>query len=112
MKPAITAGAPVLGLHEDDNILVALADIPAETEVAGGVRAAEKIPSGHKVARRRIAQGETVLKYGQIIGVATRDIAPGDHVHVHNLGMGAHRQDYAFGTHSPMHLPLNNCRVI
>ena len=38
MKPAITAGAPVLGLHEDDNILVALADIPAETEVAGGVR--------------------------------------------------------------------------
>ena len=108
MKPAITAGAPVLGLHEDDNILVALADIPAETEVAGGVRAAEKIPSGHKVARRRIAQGETVLKYGQIIGVATRDIAPGDHVHVHNLGMGAHRQDYAFGTAARTLSPFGN----
>ena len=40
---------------------------------------------GHKVARRPIAVGEQVLKYGVSIGCATRPIAPGEHVHVHNL---------------------------
>jgi len=40
---------------------------------------------GHKYARRAIAAGESVVKYGQPIGHATRAIAPGEHVHVHNL---------------------------
>ena len=98
MTVPMPAGAPVLRLHEDDDILVALADLPLDTDVDAGVRTIEKIPSAHKVALRRIAKGEPVFKYGQIIGLATRDIAPGAHVHVHNLGMGAHKQDYAFGT--------------
>ena len=42
------------------------------------------VPSGHKVARRAIAQGEFVIKYGEIIGRATQDIAPGEWVHTHN----------------------------
>lgn len=40
---------------------------------------------GHKIAARDIAEGERVLKYGMPIGVATRAIAAGEHVHVHNL---------------------------
>lgn len=40
---------------------------------------------GHKYARRAIARGENVVKYGMPIGHATCDIAPGEHVHVHNL---------------------------
>ena len=40
---------------------------------------------GHKIALRPIRKGEAVLKYGQIIGFASQDIAPGDHVHVHNV---------------------------
>ncbi len=40
---------------------------------------------GHKVAIAAIAEGKDVLKYGVPIGVATRDISPGDHVHLHNL---------------------------
>ena len=43
------------------------------------------VPSGHKVARRAIAQGEFVIKYGEIIGRAIQDIAPGEWVHTHNL---------------------------
>jgi altronate hydrolase/galactarate dehydratase len=39
-----------------------------------------------------------VIRYGQIIGVATRPIAAGEHIHTHNLGMGAHEQDYAHAT--------------
>ena len=40
---------------------------------------------GHKYARRAIAAGEAVVKYGMPIGHATRAIAAGEHVHVHNL---------------------------
>ena len=43
------------------------------------------VPLGHKVAIRDIAAGAPVIKYGVSIGHATRDIAPGDHVHLHNL---------------------------
>src|SRR5690606_15764332 len=42
---------------------------------------------GHKVAIAPIAEGEPVLKYGQIIGYATRAIRPGEHVHLHNLAI-------------------------
>lgn len=47
--------------------------------------AARDIPMAHKVARRAIAAGETILKYGAPIGVATAAIATGEHVHVHNV---------------------------
>jgi len=45
----------------------------------------EKIPFGHKFALREIKQGQAVKKYGETIGLATKDILPGQHVHVHNL---------------------------
>lgn len=44
-----------------------------------------RIEDGHKYACRDIRQGENVIKYGQPIGHATRDIAAGEHVHTHNL---------------------------
>ena len=43
------------------------------------------VPYGHKIAVRPIAKGELIIKYGEEIGVATKDIAVGDYVHVHNL---------------------------
>ena len=58
----------------------------------------QPVPRGHKFAVQPIATGACVIRYGQIIGVATGDIAMGEHVHTHNLGMGAHDQDYAFST--------------
>ena len=45
----------------------------------------ENIPFGHKVALRRIAKDEPVIKYGEVIGKATADIGEGEWVHVHNL---------------------------
>ncbi|WP_102226764.1 UxaA family hydrolase [Acidimangrovimonas sediminis] len=86
-----------LRLHEADNVLVALAALSPGTEVEG-IRLTEAIPAGHKLAVRAIAAGTPVMKYGQIIGTATADIAPGCHVHVQNLGMGEHKQDYGFGS--------------
>ncbi|WP_323012228.1 altronate dehydratase family protein [Castellaniella sp.] len=55
------------------------------------------IPAGHKFAVVPVATGETVLKYGQPIGVATADILPGAHVHTQNLGMSTSHQQHAVG---------------
>lgn len=87
----------VLRMHPDDSVVIARAAIDPGTEVAPGVVTTARIPAGHKVATRPVALGEPVLRYGQIIGFATRPIAPGDHVHVQNLGMGDFSKDYAFG---------------
>jgi altronate hydrolase len=63
----------------------------------GEVRVAQMIPPGHKVALRPIAKGDEIRKYGQIIGFATQDIAPGAHVHSHNLSVGDGLElDYAY----------------
>ena len=43
------------------------------------------VPAFHKVARRDIKAGEDVVKYGQIMAVATCDIKAGEHVHTHNV---------------------------
>ena len=49
------------------------------------VAVAKSIGVGHKLARRGIARGEKVLKYGAIIGTASAPIARGEHIHTHNL---------------------------
>ncbi len=59
---------------------------------------AGSVSRSHKIAVSDIPKGENVIRYGQIIGQAKSDIAPGQHVHVHNLGMGAHQQDYAYAS--------------
>jgi altronate hydrolase/galactarate dehydratase len=90
-----------LRLHPSDNLVVALADIPAGTELAGITDALRQlVPRGHKIAMQRIVAGQNVIRYGQIIGQATRDIAAGEHVHVHNLGMAEHSRDYGFASQS------------
>ncbi|GHS87142.1 altronate dehydratase [Synergistales bacterium] len=49
------------------------------------VRGTNDVPSGHKIAGAPIAKGQTIIKYGHPIGVATQDIAEGAHVHEHNV---------------------------
>jgi len=87
----------VIRLNGADNVVVVSADIAAGTAIEGeGVAASADIPRGHKVATAAVAKGDAVRKYDQIIGFATTDIAPGDHVHSHNLQFGEFERDYAF----------------
>ncbi|WP_193551493.1 UxaA family hydrolase [Pseudomonas ovata] len=82
----------LLVLTPGDDVAVARGDIAAGHSLcADGVTltARQTVPSGHKIALRAVAAGQRVLKYGQGIGLATADIVPGDHVHVHNLDMPA-----------------------
>ncbi|MBC7240198.1 MAG: UxaA family hydrolase [Chloroflexi bacterium] len=80
-----------LRIHPKDTVVVALTDLApgTEVEIEGGLEppvvTVQAIPFGHKVAIVPIKRGEQVIKYGASIGVAVEDIAPGEHVHTHNL---------------------------
>ena len=84
-------------LSPDDNVVTATRALEAGMRVEAATTRA-LIPSGHKVATRSIAAGDPVVKYAQLIGLATRDIAAGEHVHVHNLGFTATPGEYEFAT--------------
>jgi altronate dehydratase len=85
-----------LVLREGDDVAVARRPIRAGTALHG-VAARQDIPPGHKVALRAIPPGAPVRKYGQVIGFASAPIAPGDHVHVHNVEVKSFEREYAFG---------------
>ncbi|UCH75403.1 MAG: altronate dehydratase [Rhodospirillales bacterium] len=85
-------------LSAEDNVVVARSAIAAGTEIPGeGVTATDAIPAGHKIATAPIGSGDAVRKYDQIIGFASGDIVPGNHVHTHNCAFAAFERDYAYG---------------
>lgn len=89
----------VLQLRESDNVGVARRPISSGQSFPCGARtltANKAIPFGHKIALARIPSGDPVRKYGQVIGFARGDIAPGDHVHTHNVEVRDFGRDYAF----------------
>ena len=71
-------------INPADNVAVALTDLK-KGEKYEGVVLAEDITKGHKFALKPIKSGENVIKYGNPIAHATRDIAVGEHVHTHNV---------------------------
>jgi altronate dehydratase small subunit len=81
-----------IATHEDDNVASALTALGrgevVEVEIGGSlfeVEVLSDVPFGHKFALMDIPRGGNVVKYGEVIGRATRDIARGEHVHVHNV---------------------------
>ena len=85
-------------LDPADNVVSALRPLEVGAEVEPGVAARALIPRGHKVATAPVARGEVVRKYAQVIGYAAEDIAPGDHVHTHNVEFRNTSVDYEFST--------------
>jgi altronate hydrolase len=85
----------VIRLSGDDNVVVAVDQITPGSEVAGQT-ARERVPRGHKMAVVAIETNEPVRKYGQIIGFASKPIAPGDWVHEHNVTLHDFARDYRF----------------
>src|SRR6478736_3050846 len=94
----LTRSSLTIRLHPADDVVIARAQLIGGTKLLDeDVTVAGLVPPGHKVATRAIAAGAPVRRYNQIIGFASRPIAPGEHVHLHNLAMGAFDRDYAFG---------------
>jgi altronate hydrolase len=80
--------SPVIRLHPNDDVVIARRQLLPGTRIdAEGVTVASLIPAGHKMATRRIDSGQPVKRYDQVIGTASRDIEPGQHVHTQNLAM-------------------------
>lgn len=78
-------------LNDEDNVATLVDAGKAGDRVSLGGEASEAltlgddIEYGHKVALRPISKGDSILKYGKVIGRATETIAKGRHVHVHNV---------------------------
>ena len=79
-------------VDEGDSVATALADLAAGEVLVVRARGEDcrillrgPVAFGHKMALIAIAAGDPVIKYGEVIGRATQAIAPGDHVHLHNL---------------------------
>lgn len=82
---------PIVRVHGDDNVAVAVADLSAGARIdapAGGFDLVEDIPAGHKLALRDLAAGEAIIKYGHPIGSLRQACARGGWVHSHNLTTG------------------------
>ena len=86
--PTAETDPRLLVLAPEDNVCVACTFLPeGSTILVDGICITTKQPIGlgHKLARRPIAPGEKLIKYGAWIGSATRPIAAGEHVHTHNM---------------------------
>jgi altronate dehydratase small subunit len=86
--------ARLVRVHDADNVATALVALSAgqQVQLSGRkddvIRPLEDIPFCHKVAVRDIEEGRPIVKYGENIGLATRQIQAGSLVHVHNMKSG------------------------
>lgn len=79
-------------LNLKDNVATALAALKTgdivKLEVGGKtqeIKLTTDIPFGHKFSLSKIEPDSPVIKYGELIGLSTTTIEPGDYVHVHNV---------------------------
>lgn len=82
-------------LTEKDNVAVALRNLESG-ETINGITTCNEIPKGHKLALTPVSKGQVVIKYAQVIGYATVDIAVGDHIHTHNIEFRTTDHSYEF----------------
>ena len=94
---------PIIVISDRDNVATALEALDAGQVIAGPApfTVREPIPRGHKVSMRPIPAGESVVKYGNPIGLATTDIPAGAHVHTHNVASTRGRGDLSRSEAAP-----------
>lgn len=70
-------------INARDNVAVVVNEggLPAGTRFASGLELREDIPEAHKVALTHLAEGDAIVRYGEIIGIASRAITRGSWVH-------------------------------
>lgn len=90
---------PIIRLHPNDNIVVARMDVAIGTPVPSeNISIRSQVPAGYKIAAKKIAAGEPILKYNVIVGFANTDIEPGAMVHSHNTEFREFDRDYAYAS--------------
>lgn len=92
---------PLIRLSPKDNVAVARVGVSAGASVdfeGRTIIAKQAIAAGHKMAVETIAEGATVRKYGETIGLASRGVEAGALVHVHNLQFDISGRSFEFAT--------------
>jgi hypothetical protein len=94
-------------VHAEDNVATLLdaAAVPGLMSVLNSpsvraIEAREPIELGHKIALKDIAAGAPVVKYGVPIGSASRAIAAGEWVHLHNCASGFDARSQTLDVHT------------
>ena len=86
----------LLLLSEKDNVFTCMAAVKKGDSLGFNginITAATDVPIFHKISKAFIKAGNEVCKYGEAIGIASRDIQPGEHVHIHNVESARGRGD-------------------
>ena len=98
-------------LHPDDDVAITKVPLLAGARIIHQDeewQLTQMVPAGHKLALRVLPAGSELRRYGQIIGETSADIAPGEHVHSHNLSVGNFEREYeyAIDIQPPTMLPI------
>lgn len=82
-----------LKINKKDNVVVAVEKIKLGGEASYDdlegkivkIKTLDDIPAYHKIATSEIKKGDYIIKYGEHIGIASKDIKKGSHVHLQNV---------------------------
>ncbi len=88
-----------LQIHADDNVLVALSDLPAGYPIAfggGSWNLPKPVKAKHKFTAQPLAAGAEIIMYGVLVGKTTENLLLGDPITVDNVEHAA--GDFALGT--------------
>ena len=67
----------IVKINENDNVAVAIHDLPAGAEFLPGLKTREPIPQAHKIALTDIPKGGEIIRYGVVLGYAKKEIPTG-----------------------------------
>lgn len=94
-------------VHPDDDMVVALQDLPVNESVqvhGQSISLVDEVPAKHKFARRSFQQGDSLKMYGQVVGIAANNLRPGELLTTNNLKHAVGELDAESGSgtwHSP-----------
>ncbi len=97
----------ILSIHPDDNVLVALQDLPADELIQFegiNILLKETIPAKHKFYLQNLSMGSSVKMYGLLVGKVTKDVLAGERLSVNNLHHAAEPyvfKPYNYQWHAP-----------
>ena len=75
----------IILIDERDNVVVAKVNLNKGQKILENIKLKDNIKLGFKIAIKNLKKGEKIIKYGEVIGKATKNINEGELVHVHNV---------------------------
>lgn len=81
-------------LDVSDNVATTMSDVSngeqldvvdTHRDIILSIKTFENLAFGHKIALRDLRPGDKIIKYGEVIGIASKPIKVGEWVHTHNV---------------------------